>query len=109
MIVMKCNIYSLLFAIAVAAPIGLPPNRAIAQSPAPISRISSPSLQRVYQDLVRSGSDDFFRQGKEQFEREIRQVNKPQPTEDLLKINGNLQPQQDKIFGEPEKQQRRSR
>jgi hypothetical protein len=81
---------------------------AIAEPQAPLTRFASPRLEQVYRDLVRSGSDDFFRQGREQFEREIQPLNNPQSREPLLKVNRDLQPQQAPIFDEPLPQPRRS-
>jgi hypothetical protein len=96
------------FAIALFSPIGGMVDPAIAQPQAPIMRLSSPQLQRVYRDLVRPETQDFFRQGREQFEQEIRQMNKPRSTEPVLKVNDSLQPYQDKPFSEPTLQPRRS-
>jgi hypothetical protein len=98
------------FAISMATGFGFGCAGAIAQpQQTPFMRFASPRLEQLYRDLVHSGgSEDFFKRGRDQFEREIQQVNQPPSSERLLKVNSNLQPQQDKL-AEPPLEQPRSR
>ncbi len=55
--------------------------------------ISPPRLPRsTFQDLTRIDSQDFFRQGRLQFEQQIRQLQQRRhtPTPDLLKLDPSI-------------------
>jgi hypothetical protein len=88
-------------AIALLLGIVLQPAIALAQS-APFTRLSTPQTQRLYRDLVRSGTDDFFQQGRAQLEREIRQLTQPPTaTQPLLTIQAGELRQDPEPFGPP--------
>ncbi|GAP94457.1 hypothetical protein [Leptolyngbya sp. NIES-2104] len=54
-----------------------------------IPNLSSLDRQRISRDLTPPNSQDFFNQGREQFEREIRRLNErsQQKQENLLKVD----------------------
>ncbi|MGV0027627.1 hypothetical protein [Phormidesmis priestleyi] len=52
-----------------------------------LTGLSSAQLQRLSRDLVPSSSEDFFRKGREQFDRQIELLNRlPNPPDRVLKI-----------------------
>lgn len=54
-----------------------------------IPNLSNLDRQRISRDLTPTNSQDFFNQGREQFEREIRRLNErsQQKQENLLKVD----------------------
>lgn len=54
-----------------------------------IPNLSNLDRQRIIRDLTPTNSQDFFNQGREQFEREIRRLNErsQQKQENLLKVD----------------------
>ncbi|KAM3098526.1 hypothetical protein ACKFKG_05710 [Phormidesmis sp. 146-35] len=61
-----------------------------------LAGLSSVQLQRLSRDLVPSSSEDFFRKGREQFDRELELLRRPSKSPDrLLKVDSRTQyPQQ---------------
>lgn len=55
-----------------------------------VSGLTPLQLQRFSRDLVPS-EPNFFREGRSQFEREIRRLGRHQPSEPLLQINPQVQ------------------
>lgn len=78
---------------------------AIAQS-RPVAIPSNVPANRISRDLVRSPSEDFFRQGQIQLEREIQQLAKSREllTKDVLKVSPDERsfPEEIKEGQEPE-------
>ena len=63
-----------------------------------VGGLTSSQLQRFSRDLVPSNSQDFFRQGREQLEREIQRLDRQtlNSNEQLLKIEPQIQSNDDR-------------
>jgi hypothetical protein len=58
----------------------------------PLTGLSSGQLPRLSRDLVPSSSEDFFRKGREQFERQIERLNRlPTSSDQVLKVDQGTQ------------------
>ncbi len=59
--------------------------------------VPTAQLQRISADLMRSHSQDFFRVGRIQLEREVEMIDQPRSpfNSEVLIINPNIQPQPD--------------
>ncbi len=64
-----------------------------------IAGLTSSQLQRFSRDLIPSSSQDFFRQGREQLEREIQRLDRQtlDSNEQLLKVKPPIQDQGDRL------------
>jgi hypothetical protein len=57
-----------------------------------LAGLSSAQLQRFSRDLVPSSSEDFFRKGREQFDRQIELLNRlPNLPDRILKVNPQIE------------------
>ncbi|PSB16496.1 hypothetical protein C7B65_21490 [Phormidesmis priestleyi ULC007] len=62
-----------------------------------IGGLTASQLQRFSRDLVPSSSQDFFRQGREQLEREIQRLDRPvRNSNELLRVEPQTQSQGDR-------------